>query len=192
MNTITIGIDEVGRGALVGNVVTSAVYFTDDTPEEVIALCADSKKLSAKKREYIYNQLIQHVHYSVGEASPEEIDNLNILGATMLAMQRAFHALELNKAEYQVYVDGNKCPDIPRCEYVIGGDGLIPEIGAASIIAKVLRDRQMHILDLEYPEYGFKSHKGYPSTLHLEALQTYGVLPEHRKSYAPVQRIITE
>lgn len=190
MNTTTIGIDEVGRGALIGNVVTSAVYFTNDTPKEVIALCTDSKKLSAKKREYIYAQLIEHTCYSIGEATPKEIDELNILGATMLAMQRAFHELQLTNKEYQVYVDGNKCPEVPNCEYVIGGDGVIPEIGAASIIAKVVRDRQMHTLDLEYPDYGLESHKGYPSKHHLEALHTYGALPEHRKSYAPVRRII--
>ncbi len=178
------GVDEVGRGPLVGNVVTAAVILDPNNP--IIGL-NDSKKLSEKKRELLFNQIQEKaLSVSVGAATPIEIDELNILHATMLAMQRAVAGLSIKPSS--VLVDGNRCPDFAMQSHaIIKGDGLIDAISAASIIAKVIRDREMEQLAQQYPQYGFEKHKGYPTKAHFEALANYGVLAEHRKSFRPVR-----
>lgn len=178
------GVDEVGRGPLIGNVVTAAVILDPNKPIEGLN---DSKKLSEKKRELLFEQIQQKaLSVSVGSASPAEIDELNILHATMLAMQRAVAGLNIKPTS--VLVDGNRTPDFGvESHAIVKGDGLIDAISAASIIAKVVRDREMDALAEQYPEYGFEKHKGYPTKAHFEALAQHGVLPEHRKSFRPVR-----
>jgi len=178
------GVDEVGRGPLVGNVVTAAVIL--DPKQPIIGL-NDSKKLSEKKREALFNQIQQQaLSVSVGSATPDEIDELNILHATMLAMQRAVAGLSIKPSS--VLVDGNRCPDFGvQSHAIIKGDGLIDAISAASIVAKVVRDREMERLAAQHPQYGFDKHKGYPTKAHFEALAKHGVLTEHRKSFRPVR-----
>ncbi|WP_372831650.1 ribonuclease HII [Pontibacterium sp.] len=186
---LTAGVDEVGRGPLVGNVVAAAVILD---PENPIAGLADSKKLSEKKRDALYDEILEKaLAWSVASASPAEIDELNILHATMLAMQRAVLDLSV-KPEY-VYVDGNRCPDLPYpSEPVVKGDSKVKEISAASILAKVVRDREMKVLDAQYPAYGFAKHKGYPTQEHFKALKLHGPLAEHRRSFRPVRELIPE
>lgn len=186
---LTAGVDEVGRGPLVGNVVAAAVILD---PENPIAGLADSKKLSEKKRDALYDEIMEKaLAWSVASASPAEIDELNILHATMLAMQRAVLDLSV-KPEY-VYVDGNRCPDLPYpSEPVVKGDSKVKEISAASILAKVVRDREMKVLDAQYPAYGFAKHKGYPTQEHFKALKLHGPLAEHRRSFRPVRELIPE
>ncbi len=188
-----IGIDEAGRGPLAGTVVAAAVILPRVFQIEGLT---DSKKLSEKKRNTLYQQITQHCRWSVGEASSIEIDELNILKATMLAMKRAVinlekrHLANNESTNYRVLVDGNCCPDIPNCKSIIKGDLTVPVISAASIIAKVSRDRQMQDLDSSYPEYGFAKHKGYGTKEHLLALSRYGALKGvHRYSFAPVRDI---
>ncbi|WP_394200390.1 ribonuclease HII [Shewanella waksmanii] len=178
------GVDEVGRGPLVGDVVTAAVVLDPNNP--IIGL-NDSKKLSEKKRDALYEQILEKaLDVSVGRATPAEIDELNILHATMLAMQRAVAGLKARPD--RVLIDGNRVPELDHeAHAVIKGDGLIDGISAASIIAKVVRDREMAQLDERYPQYGFAKHKGYPTKAHFEALATHGVLAEHRRSFKPVQ-----
>lgn len=179
------GVDEVGRGPLVGSVVTAAVILD---PEQPIEGLTDSKKLSAKKREAFFDQIRDKaLAWHIAECSVEEIDRLNIYHATMLAMQRAVAGLSPG-AEF-VLVDGNRCPELP-CEAmpVVKGDLRHPAISAASILAKVYRDRQMAQLEETYPGYGFAQHKGYPTRQHLAALEALGPTPEHRRSFKPVQR----
>ena len=178
------GVDEVGRGPLIGNVVTAAVILDPNNP--IVGL-NDSKKLSEKKRELLYEQIQQKaLSVSVGAATPIEIDEINILHATMLAMQRAVAGLSIKPTS--VLVDGNRCPDFGMQSHaIIKGDGLIDAISAASIVAKVVRDREMDVLAAQYPEYGFEKHKGYPTKAHFEALAKYGALAEHRKSFRPVR-----
>ncbi|WP_415888110.1 ribonuclease HII [Neptuniibacter sp. QD37_6] len=181
------GVDEVGRGPLVGNVVAAAVILD---PENPIQGLADSKKLSAKKREQLYIEIKEKaLAWCVASASPAEIDEINILHASMLAMKRAVEGLDI-PAEF-VYVDGNRSPDL-NCpsEPVVKGDSKIPEISAASILAKVDRDREMELLDQQYPEYGFAKHKGYPTALHFEKLAEHGPLPEHRRSFKPIRDLL--
>lgn len=182
--TMIAGVDEVGRGPLVGDVVTAAVILN---PQKSIIGLNDSKKLSAKKREALYDQIIEHsLCWSVGRATPVEIDTLNILHATMLAMTRAVQGLSIQPQH--VKVDGNRCPDWHySSEAIIKGDGLVAEISAASIVAKVTRDREMLALHQAHPEYGFDQHKGYPTKLHLERLNQFGPLKEYRISFKPVQ-----
>ncbi|GIU16809.1 MULTISPECIES: ribonuclease HII [unclassified Shewanella] len=181
------GVDEVGRGPLIGNVVTAAVILDPNNPIEGLN---DSKKLSEKKRELLFEQIQQKaLSVSVGSASPDEIDELNILHATMLAMQRAVAGLNIKPTS--VLVDGNRTPDFGvESHAIIKGDGLIDAISAASIIAKVVRDREMDALAAQYPQYGFEKHKGYPTKAHFEALAEHGVLPEHRKSFRPVREAL--
>ncbi|MEL4399815.1 ribonuclease HII [Shewanella algae] len=181
---LVAGVDEVGRGPLVGDVVTAAVILDPANP---ISGLNDSKKLSEKKRNALYEEILaKALAVSVGRASPAEIDELNILHATMLAMQRAVAGL--NVRPEKVLVDGNRTPDFGLSSAaVVKGDGLIPVISAASIIAKVTRDREMAELDSRHPEYGFAAHKGYPTKAHFEALSQHGVLPEHRRSFRPVR-----
>ncbi|MBW3115550.1 ribonuclease HII [Providencia rettgeri] len=181
------GVDEVGRGPLVGAVVTAAVILDPNNP--IIGL-ADSKKLTEKKREKLFDEIQEKaLCWCIGRAEPEEIDNINILHATMLAMQRAVAGLSIIP-EY-VLIDGNRCPELPMpSQAVIKGDSLVQEISAASILAKVIRDREMVELDKAFPEYGFAKHKGYPTAYHLEKLAQYGATEFHRKSFAPVRRAL--
>ncbi|MGV6987629.1 ribonuclease HII [Testudinibacter sp. P80/BLE/0925] len=179
------GVDEVGRGPLIGAVVTAAVILDPNKP---IAGLADSKKLSEKKRLLLAEEIKAHaLAWALGRAEPEEIDQLNILQASLLAMQRAVAALPIQP--HFVLVDGNKLPKLAMpTQAVVKGDSLVAEISAASILAKVARDQEMAALDQHYPHYGLAQHKGYPTALHLEKLQQYGVLPQHRKSFAPVRK----
>lgn len=179
------GVDEVGRGPLIGSVVAAAVILDPQAPIEGLT---DSKKLTARKREQLDVQIRERaLAFAVAEASAAEIDTLNIYHATHLAMRRAIDAL-IPAAEY-LLVDGNRLPGhaLPG-QAVVKGDARHPAIAAASILAKVARDAQMAELDLRYPEYGFARHKGYPTKEHLAALEAHGPLAEHRKSFAPVQR----
>jgi ribonuclease HII len=184
---LVAGVDEVGRGPLAGPVVTAAVILDPARPIEGLA---DSKILTEAKREALYDIITRDaLAWSLGRAEVEEIDRLNILQATMLAMQRAVAALD--PQPQHVVVDGNRCPVLPcTSEAVIKGDATVPAISAASIIAKVTRDREMVAMDATYPGYGFAQHKGYPSPAHLAALEQLGVTPIHRRSFAPVRRIV--
>lgn len=182
------GVDEVGRGPLVGDVVTAAVILD---PNQPIAGLTDSKKLSDKKRQLLAAEIKEKaLCYAIGRCSPTEIDELNILHATMLAMSRAVEGLSV-KPEF-VFIDGNRVPSqltVPA-QAVVKGDSLVEEISAASILAKVARDEEMIELDKRYPDYGFAGHKGYPTKAHFAALEQYGAIAEHRKSFKPVQRIL--
>ena len=181
------GVDEVGRGPLVGSVVTAAVILDPNNP--IIGL-ADSKKLTEKKREKLFDEIQEKaLCWSIGRAEPEEIDNINILHATMLAMQRAVAGLSITPDF--VLIDGNRCPQLSMpSQAVVKGDSLVQEISAASILAKVIRDREMVELDKVFPEYGFAKHKGYPTAYHLEKLALYGATEFHRKSFAPVRLVL--
>ena len=183
---IIVGVDEAGRGPLVGSVVAGAVILPNDfnLPE-----LTDSKKLSEKKRDTLYELITQQCYWAVGESSACEIDEINILQATMLAMKRAVE--NLNARYDQVLVDGNRCPELENCQSIIKGDLTEPVISAASIIAKVTRDRQMIELDRQYPEYGFAKHKGYGTKAHAEALAELGPINnQHRFSFAPIKRLV--
>ncbi|WP_019613174.1 ribonuclease HII [Psychromonas ossibalaenae] len=185
--TLIAGVDEVGRGPLVGDVVTAAVILDGNNPIEGLT---DSKKLTDKKLALLFDQIQEKaLCIAVGRASPAEIDDLNILHATMLAMQRAVENLTV-QPEF-VFIDGNRCPELKMpSEAVVKGDLRVAEISAASIIAKVTRDREMVALDQKYPDYGFAKHKGYPTKAHFEALEKYGVIPEYRKSFKPVKKAL--
>lgn len=177
------GVDEAGRGPLAGPVVAAAVILDD---RYVIAGLADSKKLSPQRREMLYHAIRAHaLCCSVGMATVAEIDRLNILQATLLAMQRAVQGLRLKPAK--VLVDGNQLPKLDvLAEAIVKGDDKVPAISAASILAKVTRDRMLAELGAAHPEYGFASHKGYGTAEHMQALQRYGPTPHHRLSFAPV------
>ncbi len=181
------GVDEVGIGPLVGAVVTAAVILDPNQPIEGLA---DSKKLSEKRRIALAEEIkAKALSWSLGRAEPEEIDRLNILHATMLAMQRAVAGLAI--APDFILVDGNRIPQLPMpAQAVVKGDSLVAEISAASILAKVARDLEMAELDKQYPAYGFAQHKGYPTKLHFEKLAELGATPFHRKSFAPVAKIL--
>lgn len=181
------GVDEVGRGPLAGDVVTAAVILD---PKQPIAGLADSKKLSEAKREVMYDEIIaKSLCYAIGRCSVAEIDELNILQATMLAMHRAVEALSIQPSF--VKVDGNRVPKWPYpSEAIVKGDTKVAEISAASILAKVTRDREVAEFDQRYPGYGFGKHKGYPTAAHLEALTQLGATPLHRTSFAPVKRAL--
>ncbi|CRL63339.1 ribonuclease HII [Proteus sp. GOKU] len=181
------GVDEVGRGPLVGAVVTAAVILDPANPIEGLT---DSKKLTEKKRNALYDEIKEKaLCWAIGRAEPEEIDELNILWATMKAMERAVAGLSITPD--MVLIDGNRCPKLPMAsQAVIKGDSLVQEISAASILAKVTRDREMEELDKLYPDYGFAKHKGYPTVFHMEKLALLGATPYHRKSFAPVKRAL--
>jgi ribonuclease HII len=185
-NGIVAGVDEVGRGPLAGDVVAAAVILGTDIPAGI----TDSKKLSERKREVLAATIKQTaVAWCVARANVAEIDDLNVLHASLLAMKRAVEGLSIQPD--WVLVDGNR---LPRWHYqaraIIGGDAIEPAIGAASIIAKVQRDAELVALDDTYPGYGFAQHKGYPTKAHLQALQTLGVTPVHRRSFGPVARLL--
>lgn len=180
------GVDEVGRGPLAGDVVAAAVILDPTRPIEGLA---DSKKLSEKKREMLFDLILERaLSFAVARATVAEIDQLNILHASLLAMRRAVEQLKV-QPEY-VLVDGNKKPDWQYpCETVVKGDSRVEAIAAASILAKVTRDREMVELDREYPGYGLAGHKGYPTKAHLEALNSLGASPIHRQSFGPVKQL---
>jgi ribonuclease HII len=184
-NNKIVGIDEAGRGPLAGPVVAAAVIL----PYDIDGL-NDSKKLSKLKREYLFAKIIEISNISIGIADVQEIDNINILQATMLAMQRAYEGLTIGDDYYQVLVDGNKAPNIncPDVKTIIGGDALQPAISAASIIAKVTRDKIMKDLDQEYPQYLWKKNAGYGTKEHLLAISNFGITKHHRLSFAPVNK----
>lgn len=183
------GVDEVGRGPLAGDVVAAAVILD---PAQPIAGLRDSKKLSHRQRETLAVQIRERaLAWSLGRASVTEIDQINILQASLLAMRRAVESLPV-QPEY-VLVDGNRLPVWNyAAEAVVKGDDRFAEIAAASILAKVQRDGEMVALDLQYPGYGLASHKGYPTAQHLAALREHGVTPLHRKSFAPVRKLLLE
>lgn len=186
-DVVAAGVDEVGRGPLAGDVVTAAVILD---PARPIAGLADSKQLSELQRERLYDLIMERAaSWAIARASVAEIDSLNILQASLLAMHRAVQALPLQPAF--VYVDGNRCPrwDYPS-QAVVKGDSRVACIAAASILAKVTRDREMVLLDQQYPGYGLARHKGYPSPVHLEALRRLGPCPIHRRSYRPVAELL--
>jgi len=180
---LVAGVDEAGRGPLAGPVVAAAVILDDCQP---IAGLADSKKLSAARREALYDEIrAKALCCCIAQASVEEIDRLNILQATLLAMQRAVAGLRLKPG--LVLVDGNRLPLLEmRAEAIVKGDAKVAAISAASILAKVTRDRGLEQLDRLHPQYGFARHKGYGTPEHLQALRVHGPCPEHRRSFAPV------
>lgn len=184
---LVAGVDEAGRGPLAGPVVAAAVILDDLHP---IAGLADSKKLSPRKRERLFDEIrAKALCCSIAEASVEEIDRLNILQATMLAMQRAVQGLRLKPSK--VLVDGNRLPQLEMlAEAIVRGDALVPAISAASILAKVHRDRWCAEFHLQYPQYGFAGHKGYGTAEHMAALEAHGACPQHRKTFAPVARVL--
>ncbi len=192
MNLIWIcGVDEAGRGPLVGAVVAGAVVLDPSNP---ISGLKDSKKLTPARRDFLYEQIMEKAKaWGVGQASPAEIDDINILQATMLAMRRAVEDLASRLGTWpdKALIDGNRCPELPiPSEAIIKGDAKEPAISAASIIAKVTRDRQMKILDALHPQYGFAQHMGYPTEAHFAALKEFGVCDEHRRSFSPVRKVL--
>ncbi|MDI1268942.1 MAG: ribonuclease HII [Polaromonas sp.] len=181
------GVDEAGRGPLAGPVVAAAVILDDLQP---IKGLADSKVLTARRREQLYEEILaKALCCSIAQASVEEIDRLNILQATMLAMKRAVEGLRLKPVKVQV--DGNRLPVLSMlAEAIVKGDALVPAISAASILAKVHRDRWCEQFHLEYPQYGFAGHKGYGTAEHLAALREHGACPQHRRSFSPVAEVL--
>lgn len=181
------GVDEAGRGPLAGPVVAAAVILDDLNP---IRGLNDSKKLSAKRREALFDEIRAHsLCYAIAQATVQEIDQLNILQATMLAMKRAVEGLRLPPK--LVLVDGNRLPTLAmRAEAIVQGDALVPAISAASILAKVHRDRLCQALHAQYPLYGFDQHKGYGTARHLAALQAHGPADCHRLTFAPVAKSV--
>lgn len=184
VETLVAGVDEVGRGPLCGPVVTAAVILDPNKP--IIGL-NDSKKLSENKRNLLFDEIKQKaLAWSIARAEVSEIDEINILQATLLAMKRAIESLSIEPK--LALIDGNRCPNtsVP-CKAVIQGDSSEPAIAAASILAKVSRDREMIALDKEFPGYGIAAHKGYPTPVHLAALKQLGPTPIHRQSFSPVK-----
>ena len=181
------GVDEVGRGPLVGDVVTAAVILDPNNPIEGLN---DSKKLSEKKRLALLPEIKEKaLAWAVGRCSPEEIDNLNILQATMVAMQRAIAGLHIQPD--LALIDGNRTRQLPMDAIaVVKGDLRVAQISAASIIAKVVRDQEMEELDKLHPEFGFAKHKGYPTKAHFAAIEQHGVIDQHRKSFKPVKKAL--
>ena len=184
---LACGVDEAGRGPLAGSVVAAAVILD---PAQTIDGLNDSKKLSAKRRDALAVEIRRKaLAWAIAEASVEEIDRLNILQASLLAMRRAVDALAIRPS--QALIDGNRCP-VLACptQAIVGGDGKVASIAAASILAKTFRDAQMLELHGLYPQYGFDRHMGYPTAAHRAALEQHGVSPVHRRSYAPVARLL--
>ena len=192
MSLLICGVDEAGRGPLAGSVYAAAVILDANNP--IIGL-ADSKKLSEKKRDFLSAEIkTKALAWGIASCSCQEIDEINILQASLTAMKRAIEAMQAqfnitpDMGEILVQVDGNKCPKISLpCEAIVKGDSKVQAISAASILAKVARDTELYNLDNIYPQYGFAKHKGYPTVAHLLALQVHGICPQHRLSYAPVK-----
>lgn len=184
---MTAGVDEAGRGPLAGPVVAAAVILDPARPIEGLA---DSKKLTAFRREQLFDEIqARALSCSIALATVEEIDRLNILQATLLAMRRAVESLQLTPS--RVLVDGNQLPRLAMlAEAIVKGDALVPAISAASILAKVYRDRWCADYHLQFPQYGFARHKGYGTVAHLAALRAHGACPQHRRSFAPVAGVL--
>jgi ribonuclease HII len=184
---LVAGVDEVGRGPLAGPVVAAAVILD---PARPIPGLADSKKLTERRRETLAEQIrAQALAWALGRAEVEEIDRINILQASLLAMQRAVESLAI--PPQRALVDGNRLPRLAcEAQAIVGGDASVAVISAASIIAKVARDRELVELDRVHPGYGLARHKGYPTKQHLEALRRLGVTPIHRRSFGPVRRVL--
>jgi len=186
------GVDEAGRGPLAGAVYAAAVILNPDRPIQGLA---DSKKLSEKRRDALAIEIKQHaLAWAIASSSVEEIDSINILQASLLAMKRAIEAMQaqFNITPHLVQVDGNQSPKISLpCEAIVKGDSKVQAISAASILAKTARDAELYGLDKQYPLYGFAQHKGYPTAAHMALLQQHGVSPVHRRSYAPVKALLT-
>jgi ribonuclease HII len=184
---LVCGVDEVGRGPLAGPVIAAAVILDVENP---IKGLRDSKKLSEKKREELNREIRENaLCWCIARAEVHEIDELNILHASMLAMKRAVEGLDISPQH--ALVDGNRLPDLPcSAEAIVGGDNLVDCISAASIIAKVERDNEMMDMDSRFPGYGLAKHKGYPTKLHMEALRSLGATEIHRRSFAPVKRVL--
>jgi ribonuclease HII len=185
------GVDEAGRGPLAGSVYAAAVILDANNPIEGLM---DSKKLSEKKRDFLSAEIKQKaLAWAIASCTAQEIDDINILQASLLAMKRAIEAMQAQFGVIPdlVQVDGNKCPKISLpCEAIVQGDSKVQAISAASILAKVARDGELYELDKIYPQYGFAKHKGYPTAAHLLALQAHGICPQHRLSYAPVKALL--
>jgi ribonuclease HII len=196
MMTLICGVDEAGRGPLAGAVYAAAVILNPDKP--IVGL-ADSKKLSEKKRDVLAVAIKQHaLAWSIASSSVDEIDQLNILQASLLAMKRAVEQMQVEFAHVLsnhallVQVDGNQRPNIQfPCEAIIKGDSKVAAISAASILAKTARDAELYELDQQYPVYGFAKHKGYPTAAHLDLLKQHGISAVHRRSYAPVRALLS-
>lgn len=186
---LVAGVDEVGRGPLCGAVVTAAVIL--DPARPILGL-NDSKKLTEARREKLFDEIREKaLAWCIARAEVEEIDQLNILQATMLAMQRAVEGLSVTPK--LALIDGNRCPKLQvPSSAVVKGDSQVPAIAAASILAKVSRDREMQQLDQQYPGYGIAGHKGYPTPVHLEALRRLGPTPIHRRSFGPVRALLDD
>jgi ribonuclease HII len=185
------GVDEAGRGPLAGSVVAAAVILDPNKPIDGLK---DSKKLSAKVRDELFDIIIRDSKaWCIAEASAAEIDSINILQATMLAMKRAIEGLEktFGRLPDKALIDGNRCPKVNiEMEAIVKGDSKVQAISAASILAKVTRDRDMQALHVAYPMYGFNQHMGYPTPLHFAALKEFGPCPHHRKTFAPVREVM--
>ena len=185
------GVDEAGRGPLAGGVYAAAVILDVNNPIDGLM---DSKKLSEKKRDFLSAEIkAKALAWGIASCTCQEIDEINILQASLLAMKRAIDAMQaqFNITPDLVQVDGNKCPKINLpCEAIVKGDSKVQAISAASILAKVARDAELYALDKQYPQYGFAQHKGYPTAVHLLALQAYGICPRHRLSYAPLIKLL--
>lgn len=192
LNLLICGVDEAGRGPLAGAVYAAAVILN---PHRPIQGLADSKKLSEKKRDTLAIEIKQHaLAWAIASSSVEEIDSINILQASLLAMKRAVETMhvQFGITPDLVQVDGNKCPKINLpCEAIVKGDSKVQAISAASILAKTARDAELYALDKQYPMYGFAQHKGYPTAAHMTLLQQHGVSPVHRRSYAPVRKLLS-
>lgn len=197
MSQLICGVDEAGRGPLAGAVYASAVILN---PKYPITGLTDSKKMSEKKRDALAIEIKQYaLAWTIATSSVEEIDEINILQASLLAMKRAIESMQvqfstvLMNHEIHVEVDGNKCPTISLpCDAIVKGDSKVQAISAASILAKTARDAELYDLDKQYPMYGFAKHKGYPTKLHMMLLAEHGVSPVHRRSYAPVRKLIKQ
>lgn len=189
LDDVICGVDEAGRGPLAGPVFAAAVILDPARPIEGLR---DSKKLTEARRDALAIEIKAHaLSWSIAECSEQEIDTLNILQATMLAMRRAIEGLHILPT--LALIDGNRCPVVAvRAEAIIKGDDKVPAISAASILAKTARDHALGLLHLQYPQYAFDQHKGYPTALHMERLRLHGVSPVHRKSYAPVRALLGE
>jgi ribonuclease HII len=188
MQLLTAGVDEAGRGPLAGPVVAAAVVLDPARPIEGLR---DSKRLTLRRRVQLAREIRRNAHaFAIGHASVAEIDDVNILNASLLAMRRA--VVRLRVAPTQILVDGNRVPEVPdheaRFEAIVGGDDTVAEISAASILAKVCRDRLLQRLDRRFPAYGFAQHKGYPTAVHMRALREHGPCDVHRRSFGPVRR----
>ena len=184
---LVCGIDEVGRGPLAGPVVAACVIIPDDIKNlDFVSQLNDSKKVAPKKREYLFDEITSHCIYGVAQASVREIDDINILQASLLAMKRAY--LSMGHAAQMALVDGNKLPPLPcKAQAIVKGDSVSSSIAAASILAKVTRDRMMQELDVLYPGYGWNTNAGYGAKVHMDALDSLGITPHHRTTFAPIR-----